>query len=56
MKDEGHEVIWQYKPLGVHKVIATGSTCFVGDLGNDQVLKYPHIATHQEAIEQEAQI
>jgi serine/threonine protein kinase len=56
MADEGSEMIWQYKPSGVHKVIATGSTCFVGDLGNNRVLKYPHIATDREAIEHEAQI
>lgn len=56
MSDEEPEIIWSYQPKGVLTILATGSTSFVGDLGNDQVLKYPHIATKREIIAHEAHI
>ncbi|PPJ60833.1 hypothetical protein CBER1_11637 [Cercospora berteroae] len=56
MSNEEPQIIWSYQPKGVLTILATGSTSFVGELGNGQVLKYPHIATDRETIEHEARI
>jgi serine/threonine protein kinase len=56
MANEEPEVIWEYMAAGVQSVMAIGSTSFIGDLGGNQVLKYPHVATDREAIEHEARI
>jgi serine/threonine protein kinase len=56
MLNEEPQEIWSYMPAGVQTIIAVGSTSFVGDLGNDQVLKYPHLAKDREAIEHEARV
>lgn len=54
MLNDEPQVIWSYLPPGVQAILATGSTSFIGDLGNDQVLKYPHVAEDRKAIEHEA--
>lgn len=56
MSNDEPQVIWSYMPPGVRAILATGSTSFVGDLGNDQVLKYPHVAEDRKVIEHEASV
>lgn len=56
MASEEPRIIWSYMPNGVLEILAVGSTSFVGDLGNNQVLKYPLVAEEREAIEHEARI
>lgn len=56
MLNDEPQTIWSYEPPGVQTVLAIGSTSFVGDLGNNQVLKYPLVAEDREAIEHEARI
>jgi len=51
------EEVWVYYPKGVQGIIGFGTSSFVGDLGNGQVLKYPRIARENgQDIEHEARI
>ncbi|KXT06509.1 hypothetical protein AC578_6052 [Pseudocercospora eumusae] len=54
MSNDEPQVMLSYLPPGVQAILATGCTSFIGDLGNGQVLKYPHVAEDREATEHEA--
>ncbi|KAF2241372.1 hypothetical protein BU26DRAFT_440754 [Trematosphaeria pertusa] len=48
--------IYLFFPAGVQRIIATGSTSYVGIIDQDTVLKYPHEQHDQRGLKVEAAI
>ncbi|KAF2188766.1 kinase-like protein [Zopfia rhizophila CBS 207.26] len=53
---EDATVIYPFFPAGVQRIIATGSTSYVGIINQDTVLKYPHEQHGQHGLKVEATI